>query len=187
MKCPLCTKEIKCGAIKCRSCGKVLDLSAYESAKAQMEQRATTTNEQPSIRRSSPKHPVLRWLAIIAATVIVTIAVIIIPVVLEDMRKSSSGPSTRNSSQNVDPDPTGTWVEGDQNSVYNRLVVRSSGSFSFQTVDFTGDVKGGFSGRWSRSDNSIQFQWGGVADGGSCSGYRSGPNSLVFGGTTFYR
>ena len=86
----------------------------------------------------------------------------------------------------VDPDPTGTWAAGDRNSVYNRLTVRSSGSFKFETADFTGDVKGGYSGTWSMNGNSIRFEWGsGGADSGSCSGRKTGRSSLVFGSTTF--
>ena len=119
----------------------------------------------------------------------ITNVVILAPAFLEDLRRRSGdrATSTSQGSQKVDPDPTGTCVEGNQNSVYNRLVVRSSGSFSFQTVDFTGDVKGGYSGRWSMSGSSVWFEWGGIADHGSCSGYKSGPNSLVFGATTFRR
>src|SRR5882724_3467920 len=100
-----------------------------------------------------PKHPVLRWLTLISASFVFTIVVIIAPGEFHRMRKSLNARSTSSSQsgQKIDPDPTGTWIEGDQNSVYNRLVVRSSGTFVFQTVDFTGDVKGGYSGRWSMS------------------------------------
>ena len=96
---------------------------------------------------------------------------------------SKSDNSSTNTKTSVDPNPTGTWTAGDRNSVYNRLAVRSSGTFSFETVDFTGDVKGGYSGSWERKANSIRFKW----DGGSCSGRRSGRNNLVFGSTMFSR
>ena len=94
-----------------------------------------------------------------------------------------SGATKENS---VDSDPSGTWTSGDKNSVYSRLVVSSSGTFSFETVDFTGDVKGGYSGSWEMNGTSIRFKWGsGGADSGSCSGRKTGRNSLVFGSTTF--
>ena len=94
---------------------------------------------------------------------------------------AGGGDSTTSPSTALDPDPSGTWTAGDRNSVYSRLVVSSSGIFSFETVDFTGDVKGGYSGSWELNGTSIRFKW----DGGSCSGRRSGKNSLVFGSTTF--
>lgn len=95
---------------------------------------------------------------------------------------------TAQSTTPVDPDPTGTWTAGDRNSVYNRLTVKSSGTFSFQTVDFTGEVKAGYSGTWRTDGRSVRFEWGsGGADSGSCSGRRTGPNDLVFGSTTFTR
>jgi hypothetical protein len=97
--------------------------------------------------------------------------------------RASGGNSTTSPSTAFDPDPTGTWTAGDRNSVYNRLAVRSSGTFSFETVDFTGDVKGGYSGSWEMNGTSIRFSW----DGGSCSGHKTGRNSLVFGATTFSR
>lgn len=100
---------------------------------------------------------------------------------------SESGNRGSNATTSIDPNPTGTWTAGDRNSVYNRLLVRSSGTFSFETVDFTGDVKGGYSGRWKMNGNSIRFEWGGIADSGSCSGRKIGRNSLVFGATTFSR
>ena len=99
-----------------------------------------------------------------------------------------SGTSGTTASATVDPDPTGTWSSGDKNSVYSRLTVSSSGAFSFETVDFTGDVKGGYSGRWQMEGNSVRFEWGsGGADSGSCSGRKTGSDSLVFGATTFTR
>ena len=103
-------------------------------------------------------------------------------------QNSNSDKVAPQAKSSVDPDPTGTWTEGDRNSVYNRLTVRSSGRFSFETVDFTGDVKGGYSGRWKMNGNSIRFEWGsGGADSDSCSGRKTGRNSLVFGATTFSR
>jgi len=105
----------------------------------------------------------------------------------ESGSSSGGGSSSSPSSSSAVADPTGTWIEGDQQSVYNRLVIRSSGTFSFQTVDFTGDVKGGYSGRWSSSGRSLRFEWGGLADGGSCSGSINGSRSLTFGATTFHR
>ena len=85
----------------------------------------------------------------------------------------------------VDPDPAGTWTTGDRNLA---LAVSSSGRFRLEPVHFTGDVKGGYSGRWQMSGNSIRFEWGsGGADSGSCSGRKTGRNSLVFGSTTFSR
>lgn len=99
----------------------------------------------------------------------------------------SSGSGSASGSQ-FDPDPTGTWTAGDKNSVYSRLTVGSSGTFSFETVDFTGDVKGGYSGTWEMNGKSIHFEWGGGgADSGSCSGRKTGQNRLVFGSTTFSR
>jgi hypothetical protein len=100
---------------------------------------------------------------------------------------SNSGNSRSNASTSIDPNPTGTWTAGDKNSVYNRLVVKPSGTFRFETVDFTGDVKGGYTGNWKAIGNSIRFEWGGIADSGSCSGRKIGRNSLVFGATTFSR
>lgn len=100
----------------------------------------------------------------------------------------SGGASETATDNNVDTDPSGTWTSGDKNSVYSRLVVRSSGTFSFQTVDFTGDVKGGYSGTWKMNGKSVRFEWGsGGADSGSCSGRKTGTGSLVFGATTFTR
>jgi hypothetical protein len=85
----------------------------------------------------------------------------------------------------VDLDPTGTWTTGDRNLV---LAESSSGFFRLEPVHFTGDVKGGYSGRWQMNGNSIRFEWGGGgADSGSCSGRKTGRNSLVFGSTTFSR
>jgi hypothetical protein len=100
---------------------------------------------------------------------------------------SESGNRGSKATTSIDPHPTGVWAAGDRNTVYNRLLVRSSGTFSFETVDFTGDVKGGYSGRWKMNGNSIRFEWGGIADSGSCSGRKIGWNSLVFGSTTFSR
>jgi hypothetical protein len=101
-------------------------------------------------------------------------------------RPKDTDAASSNTKPTVDPDPTGTWTAGDKNSVYSRLVVSSSGSFSFETVDFTGDIKGGYSGTWKMNGNSIRFEWGrGGADSGSCSGRKTGRNSLVFGSTTF--
>jgi hypothetical protein len=104
---------------------------------------------------------------------------------------SGGGLSTESgsaSSSQLDPDPTGTWTAGDKNSVYNRLTVSSLGTFDFETVDFTGDVKGGYSGSWEMNGTSIRFKWGsGGADSGSCSGRKTGRNRLVFGSTTFSR
>lgn len=122
--------------------------------------------------------------ALIASLLIVTIGLAVNGCGQGD--KSDSG--NTNSQASVDPNPTGTWTEGDRNSVYNRLVVRSSGTFSFQTIDFTGDVKGGYSGTWRMDGQSVRFEWGrGGADSGSCSGRKTGKNSLVFGSTTFSR
>lgn len=90
------------------------------------------------------------------------------------------------SNEPTDPNPTGTWTSGDRNSVYSRLTVRASGSFSFETVDFTGDVKGGYSGTWRMDGKSVRFEWGkGGADSGASSGRKTGGNTLVFGSTTF--
>ena len=85
----------------------------------------------------------------------------------------------------VNPDPVGIWYDksGGNGAVQNRLTVRSGGSFSFQVVDFTADVKGGFSGTWRLNGNSVHFQH----SGGEVTGYRSGPDSLVYGATTFYK
>jgi hypothetical protein len=102
-------------------------------------------------------------------------------------QRSESGNSSAHTRTSIDPNPTGTWIEGDRNSVYNRLVVRPSGTFRFETVDFTGDVKGGYWGNWKAKGNSIRFEWGGIADSDSCSGRKIGRNSLVFGATTFNR
>ena len=126
-------------------------------------------------------NPKLSW-SVFAIVVIIGIA----SHSAESGSSSSSG-SPSSSSATAVADPTGTWVEGDQQSVYNRLVIHSSGTFSFETVDFTGDVKGGYSGQWSGSGRSLSFKWGGMADGGSCSGSINGPNSLTFGATTFHR
>jgi hypothetical protein len=86
----------------------------------------------------------------------------------------------------LDSEPTGTWTEGDQNSVFNRLVIKSSGRFSFQTVDFTGDVKGGYSGTWRMNGNSVRFEWGSGAKSGACDGRKISADSFEFGGTVFY-
>ena len=104
-------------------------------------------------------------------------------------RNGTSGTSETTASASVDPDPTGTWSDGDQNSaIHNRITITSYGTFSFETIDFTGDVKGGYSGRWHMNGNSIRFEWGsGSADSGSCSGYKTGQNSLLFGSTSFHR
>lgn len=83
----------------------------------------------------------------------------------------------------TDPDPTGKWTSGDKNSVYSRLTVSSIGTFNFETVDFTGDVKGGYSGSWEMNGKSVRFVW----DGGSCSGRRTASRTLVFGSTTFQK
>jgi hypothetical protein len=91
-----------------------------------------------------------------------------------------------NSASHTPTDPVGTWTSGDKDSVFSRLTVLSSGTFRFETVDFTGDVKDGYSGRWQMKGKSIQFEWGGGgADSGSCSGRRTGERTLVFGSTTF--
>jgi len=103
-----------------------------------------------------------------------------------DSRTSST--DRQNESSSIDPDPTGTCTAGDKNSVYSRLTIDSSGTFSFETVDFTGDVKGGYSGTWETKGKSVRFEWGsGGADSGSCSGRRTGSRTLVFGSTTFHK
>lgn len=109
---------------------------------------------------------------------------------LREIGKTKSNLNTirGGSAEQVDPDPTGSWTSGDRNSVYSRLTVRASGTFSFETVDFTGDVKGGYSGTWRMDGKSVRFEWGsGGADSGSCSGRKSGRDTLVFGSTTFSR
>ena len=86
--------------------------------------------------------------------------------------------------------PFGVWVDksGTGNGdVYSRLSISPSGTFKFEVVDFTGDVKGGYSGRWSSSGRSLRFEWGGMADGGSSPGAINGPDSLTLGATTFHR
>lgn len=137
------------------------------------------------IAGESPKPKLLRFLL---PALLVLIGVIVVSV----MKQTRSGPWANSGIPQrpgtvLDPNPVGTWIEGDRNSVYNRLVVNPAGTFSFQTLDFTGDVKGGYSGRWSMSGSRVQFEWGGIADHGGCSGYKSGANSLVFGATTFSR
>lgn len=103
------------------------------------------------------------------------------------LHNNSDRADRQSASSSVDPNPTGTWTAGNRNSVYSRLTVSSSGRFSFETVDFTGDSKGGFSGRWQMNGNSVRFEWGSGASSGSCSGGKTGSDSLVFGGTTFSR
>jgi hypothetical protein len=102
-------------------------------------------------------------------------------------QRSESGNSSADTKTSIDPNPTGTWIEGNRNSVYNRLVVKPAGTFRFETVDFTGDVKGGYWGNWKAKGNTIHFEWGGIADSGSCSGRKIGRNSLVFRAKTFSR
>jgi hypothetical protein len=58
-------------------------------------------------------------------------------------QKTSRGTFHQSSSSSFDSDPSGVWIAGDQSSVYSRLEIDPGGSFAFQTVDFTGDVKGG--------------------------------------------
>jgi hypothetical protein len=101
--------------------------------------------------------------------------------------KKTSGPLNQEIAA-VDIYPTGTWYDkSGGNDVYNRLTVNASGTFMFEVVDFTGDVKPGwFSGRWKMQGNSVRFEWGEGAASGSCSGQRTGADSLVFGSTTFY-
>jgi hypothetical protein len=83
----------------------------------------------------------------------------------------------------VDPSPVGTWIDGDTSTVYNRLTVSSSGFYKFETVDFTGDVKGGHSGRWRLNGSSVHY----IYDGGEITGSKVGQNGLSYGATTFYR
>ncbi|MBP7826980.1 MAG: hypothetical protein KA236_10565 [Verrucomicrobia bacterium] len=86
------------------------------------------------------------------------------------------------------PSPVGTWTAGDRHSVYQRLTIYASGKFISETVDFTGDVKGGFAGRWSQDGPALRFEWGSsLADHGSCSGNIYAPDSLTFGATRFHR
>ena len=122
--------------------------------------------------------------AAVAVTVLVGVAAFAL------MKPLELGPwgeaiEVRASGSSFNPDPTGTWTAGDTSSVYSRLVVQPTGTFSFQTVDATGDVKGGYSGSWRMHRESIRFEWGGKADAGSCSGHRIGFKTLVFGSTKF--
>lgn len=142
----------------------------------------------PRIRKlKSSKHNITIKKKYLIALAAVWICLLILPVMQEKHLGPWAGSGQAQGPRNaVDPDPTGTWTAGDRNSVYNRLIVRSSGIFSFETVDFTGAIKGGYSGRWTMSGNSVRFEWGGTADSGSCSGQRTGPDTLVFGATTFH-
>ena len=98
-----------------------------------------------------------------------------------DSAGGSSG-RNQNSASEIDPSPVGVWIEGDTSSVYNRLTVRSSGSYAFETVDFTGDVKGGHSGTWELRGTTVHY----IYDGGEITGYRS-RSGLSYGATTFRR
>jgi len=123
------------------------------------------------------------------ASAVSLLIVLVIGLTVSGCKQSNKSGDTMPSTKiSIYPNPTGTWTAGDRNSVYNRLVVRSAGSFSFETVDFTGDVKGGYSGTWRMNGKSIRFEWGrGGADSGSCSGRKTGRNSLIFGATTFHK
>jgi len=151
---------------------------------------ASSSLQTPDIAIQPPKTSLSRIVTIAVVTILACLALLFGRPFAEKVLtlwtpKTSSRSETQGAS--LDPDPTGTWYAGDRDSVYSRLVIHSSGAFTFQTLDFTGDVKGGYSGRWSRTGSSIRFEWGGLADRGTCTGYKSGPNNLVFGATTFGR
>jgi hypothetical protein len=83
-------------------------------------------------------------------------------------------------------DPTGKWTSNDDGFVHSSLTIESSGNFrdfTFQTVNINGNVTGGYSGTWETNGTSIQFKW----DGGSCSGRKTGRDSLVFATKTFHK
>jgi len=111
----------------------------------------------------------------------IVVVLIIIGAIFNSSESSKTG-SPSSTTSDIDTSPVGVWIEGDTSSVYNRLTVSSSGYYRFETVDFTGDVKGGHSGTWELRGTTVHY----IYDGGEITGYRS-RNGLSYGATTFHR